>query len=146
MRYEQLFIGQMMISMGLLTLIWIIQILHYPIFKYIDDELFPQAMEMHQKKISFVVVPMMILEAILSTMMAFIGSYMDIIILMLVIGIWTCTFLIQVPLHKKLLLKKNYLHIDHLVRTNWIRTFLWSIKFIFLGQQFIKLNNLHDGF
>jgi hypothetical protein len=42
-----------------------------------------------------------------------------------VIILWLVTFIFSVPLHNKLLQGKDHLHIQKLVRTNWIRTLLW---------------------
>ena len=47
--------------------------------------------------------------------------------MILLIIIWLSTFFIQVPIHNKLLDEpSNYL--TKLVRTNWIRTVLWTVK------------------
>jgi len=55
--------------------------------------------------------------------------------LIMLIGIWLSTFSLQVPAHDKLILKKNDLVIDRLVKTNWIRTVLWSLKLLVLLKQ-----------
>lgn len=46
----------------------------------------------------------------------------------LVALIWLSTFLIQVPIHQQLAKGKDLGLIDRLVRTNWIRTILWTLK------------------
>ena len=55
--------------------------------------------------------------------------------LMMLIGIWLSTFLLQVPAHEKLILKKDNQIIARLVKTNWIRTILWSLKLLVLIKQ-----------
>lgn len=56
-----------------------------------------------------------------------------IILLVLVLIIWISTFYTQMPLHKKL--EKGYKEsiVNALVRNNWIRTFLWTLKSIILS-------------
>jgi hypothetical protein len=53
----------------------------------------------------------------------------------MVIGIWLSTFALQVPAHEKLILKKDDQQIQKLVKTNWIRTILWSLKLVILLKQ-----------
>ena len=115
---------QMLVSAALLVLIWLIQLLHYPMFKFVDEEKFPEAMQFHQRAISFIVIPLMIAELILALYL------INLPILMIVVAIWVSTFTLQVPLHQKLTHKKDFEAVAYLVNSNWIRTFLWSLKFV----------------
>jgi hypothetical protein len=49
-----------------------------------------------------------------------------------VVIIWLSTFLLQVPIHKKLRSGKEDSHIKRLVATNWIRTIAWSLKAVWV--------------
>jgi hypothetical protein len=51
---------------------------------------------------------------------------------LVVLFIWISTFTLSVPCHKKLSLGKDSKTIDQLVKTNWIRTILWSLKSLIL--------------
>lgn len=117
-------------SAGLLVLILIVQILHYPFFKYIEENNFSKAMRFHQNRISSIVMPLMLVELALSVYAFYSSSPKSTLLILIVLLIWGSTFFIQVPLHQKLLLKKDDTLIKKLVRTNWIRTILWTIKFI----------------
>ncbi len=118
-------------TMFLAGVIWIVQIVHYPLFAGVGDEGFAHYTTEHARRISFVVVPAMFLE--LGTAIALavrpggIGAsaYVG---LGLVVGVWASTFLVQVPLHTKLGSGFDPAVHAQLVLTNWIRTALWSLR------------------
>jgi hypothetical protein len=68
------------------------------------------------------------------------GQLSDIISAALVVGCWTSTFTLSAPYHKSL--QKNGKQLDvieKLIRTNWIRTILWSLVFAFGYRPFIAI-------
>ena len=81
------------------------------------------------KRISSIVMPVMTIELILSVILFFtlegILSQISLITLLL---IFISTAVIQVPIHEKLKFKYDEYLTRKLIRTNWIRTSLWSIK------------------
>lgn len=117
-------------SSGLLILIWIIQVLHYPSFRFVDKGIFPSFARFHSNRISMIVIPLMFLELGLALFNP------RPLILTLLSGVWLSTFLLQVPCHNKLALGHDPLIVDRLISTNWIRTVLWSLKLIILVQAF----------
>ncbi len=122
---------QRLLSVGLVTLILLIQVLHYPSFKFFEESTFPQAMNFHQNRITWIVLPLMMSELIISIWMMIISpGVINCSILGLVILIWASTFFLQVPLHNRLLQKKDLLVIDTLTKSNLIRTCLWSTKLV----------------
>ncbi len=122
-----------MVTASLVTLIWLVQLLHYPSFHYYDSETFAPAMVSHQNRISWVVIPLMFTELGLAGFLAWtMRTDLNFILLGLVILVWLTTFLIQVPQHQKLLQGKNEKVITNLVRGNWIRTILWTAKLLML--------------
>jgi len=58
------------------------------------------------------------------------GSLLQLILVGL---IWGSTFLIQIPLHNRLVNQKEEGIINRLVQSNWIRTFLWTGKALLLS-------------
>jgi hypothetical protein len=57
---------------------------------------------------------------------------------LLIVGlIWCSTFFVQVPIHSILSEKKDKNLIEKLVNTNWIRTFLWSIRMLLIIDEII---------
>lgn len=117
---------ELLVSFGLVVLIWIIQILHYPSFRFIDKKIFSGFEKFHTKRISYIVIPLMLTELFLSII-----DLRPFVIVVLIL-IWSSTFLIQVPCHEKLKIGFDEKVISRLIFTNWIRTILWTIKFIFL--------------
>lgn len=128
---ENILLINLVASFFLCGLIWIVQLVHYPFFKYVSGENFEEAMGFHRKKISLIVVPVMFAELLSSFWLAFFSSsYSNYHItgFLIVLLIWGVTFTIQVPLHGKLSQSVDQQLIDKLVRSNWIRTALWSTK------------------
>jgi hypothetical protein len=115
----------------LVGIILITQFISYPLFKNVglDFSIF------HKKYVNlmgFVVAPIMILELVIVSIL-FINDFDNTIIRAIaasVVLIWTSTFLIQVPIHNKLSILKDLEKINLLIKSNIIRTFLWTIKLI----------------
>lgn len=119
-----------LISASLCTLILLVQFLIYPSFHNIAEDSFRNAMEAHQRKISFIVIPLMVSELLLSAYFAFsTRSVASIASFLLVLLVWASTAFIQVPLHQKLLMGKNHQLIKQLVQSNYVRVILWISKF-----------------
>lgn len=121
-----------LVSMGMFVIIWFIQLTHYPMFENIDEKCFSEAMEFHQRTISYIVMPLMLVELGLTVFFVLEGRFLGFPLAAIVSLIWLSTFFIQVPLHNKLLKKKDSTKIRLLVKSNWIRTILWSIKLILI--------------
>jgi len=117
-------------------IIWLIQLIHYPAYRYIKPDLFQQYQSFHTQTITFLVGPMMTLE--LLTALALIAntpfSKTNIINIIGVVGIWIATVMLSVPAHNQLAqqldpnIQKAF--IEKLISTNWIRTALWSARSI----------------
>ena len=126
----------LLVTFGLFVLIWLIQVLHYPSFNFYEDNKFKEAMIFHQNRISFIVLPLMVLEIFITVWCFFEKiNFSTITNLLIVMGIWLSTFFLQVPAHDKLILKKDSKMIQKLVKSNWIRTILWSLKLVVLLKQ-----------
>jgi len=128
------------ISAFLLTgVIWTIQIVHYPSFHYIDKLSFTNFHNFHERRISIIVMPLMLIELTTSTAL-YINNMSSIVFALnfLIVGlIWCSTFFVQVPIHSILSEKKDKNLIEKLVNTNWIRTFLWSIRMLLIIDEII---------
>lgn len=125
------------VTLFMCGLIWTIQLLHYPLFLKIQSETFTEYERLHQKKISFLVVPVMIAELATCAILlfqepSFLPLHLNYLNAGLLFIIWASTFLIQVPLHNKLSRGFNAEAIHQLVRSNWIRTFAWTARAILL--------------
>lgn len=111
-------------------LIWTIQLVHYPLFNSVGSEGFVQYEQQHTQRISFLVVPTMIFELITGSILIYSFGLFSAygLLFCLLLGIWLSTFLLQVPMHNHLSQSYSKIHVDKLVRTNWIRTILWSSR------------------
>jgi len=127
-------------SWALFGLIWTIQLSHYPSFKFVDEHQFADSHLHHTSSISFIVLPLMLLELGLVFWQSYQSnwSWIWVVPLVLVLLIWASTFFISVPLHGQLEGGKNLDVIKKLVDTNWIRTVLWSIKVGWISYFFLK--------
>lgn len=128
------------ISAFLLTgVIWTIQLVHYPSFHFIDKLSFTNFHNFHERRISIIVMPLMILELISSVALYFndMSNHTFLLNLIVVGLIWCSTFFIQVPIHNILSQKKDNTMIEKLVNTNWIRTFLWSMRMLLIIDELI---------
>ncbi len=116
--------------------IWVIQLVHYPLMDMADKETYPTFQQRHMKRISFVVMPPMIVE-LASTIFLLVRASEDISSLVwgsagLLLIVWLSTFLLQVPQHDKLTKEFDPTCHQRLVMTNWIRTLAWSLRSIVL--------------
>ena len=120
-------------------LIWFVQVVHYPLFMEVGDELFAHYELVHPRKTGCIVAPVMLIELGTSVLWLFVSGFSISLILglILLVMIWLSTFRIQVPLHRQLIKSFDSVKIKQLVKSNWIRTSAWSLKsLIYLFQIF----------
>lgn len=115
--------------------IWIVQIVHYPLFQFVGDARYREFHAAHINWITYVVAPLMIAETVTAMLIIFyptLNSDSRVLWfgLILVGVIWASTFFLQVPLHEKLANGLDAETHRALVNTNWIRTIAWTIRSI----------------
>ena len=111
-------------------LIWVIQLVHYPAFRFVEASQFISFEKLHTHRISLIVIPLMFTELLSGIYLVFSREaplYLK-YSFALVILIWASTFFLSVPLHTKLSLGKNLDTINKLIATNWPRTVLWTLR------------------
>lgn len=125
----------------LTCLIWIIQIVHYPSFRFINVDTFTNFEAFHTKSISFIVLPLMLgeLAVCLYLLLNFPLSPLTITQAALVALIWLSTFCLSVPCHNLLKERFDSKTIEKLIYTNWPRTILWSVKLIISTYLYIEV-------
>ena len=131
---NQLLMIHAVASIWMTSLIWVIQLVHYPFFQYVDQNKQRLAANFHTSRIFWCVFPAMIIEVI--TLILYIIqknqiNEIEITITTLLITIWASTILIQVPQHQAMATQYNQSIIKQLVKKNWIRTICWTLKTIF---------------
>ena len=111
--------------------IWVIQLVHYPSFHFIELKQYTTFQRFHMSRISYVVIPAMLTE--LFTLILFIistGKIDSLISIsgLLLILIWVMTAVFFSGVHQKLTLGYDKVIVDKLVKLNWGRTLLWTIR------------------
>lgn len=114
-------------------LCWFVQVIHYPLFKLIDQKDFSRY-ERANLRTLLLAGPVMVVELITGLLLLYYdlssSAYWLNTGLILVIGL--STFIFQGPLHLMLSQEYSLKKINLLIRTNWIRTISWSLKSVLL--------------
>jgi len=123
----------------LVGVIWLIQVVHYPMLGQLDPACASDACRQHATRITPVVGIPMLAEVAAALALAW-PSLLSIppgariaawIGLALLAAIWISTFALQVPQHEKLAKQTGEIDspaVRALVSTNWIRTALWTLR------------------
>ena len=132
----------LILSLIAVGLIWTIQLVHYPSMQFISKDKFIDFHNFHSIRISLIAIPLMGLELITSFLLLFNNLENSIQIYFLgnfiiVLLIWLSTFMIQVPFHNILSKGKDSNIISKLTLSNWLRTFLWTIRSILMVMIFL---------
>ncbi|BCS31361.1 hypothetical protein TBR22_A05610 [Luteitalea sp. TBR-22] len=124
-------------------LIWMVQVVHYPLFSHADRAAYPAFADAHSRLITPVVGPAMLVElatalwlvqarpAAFPARWAWVGAG-------LVGVIWLSTAFVQVPLHGQLGSGYDARVHSALVATNWVRTVAWSLRAILMGWVLVR--------
>lgn len=127
------------------AVIWLIQVLHYPIFSMVDRQQFLQFCTKHTSSMGLLVGPVMILELLSAVALTVLKiDVFSITNLILNIVLWGLTFLVSVPWHNRLASGYDAFCIERLVLTNWPRTLLWTAKAALMVYWFFQI--LPPGF
>ncbi|MEM1283147.1 MAG: hypothetical protein AAGG81_06295, partial [Chlamydiota bacterium] len=111
-------------------LIWFVQVVHYPLFLKVPEEVRPAYCNDHIQATNLVVIIPMLIELTTGIWITYqeAPSLIWIINFVLLVGIWLSTFILQVPLHNRLTVSGKGIDAKKLVRTNWVRTVLWTLR------------------
>jgi len=126
---DKLILAHFALSLFMTGLIWTIQLVHYPAFRYVDMSKFTEFAEFHGRHITPITALPMILELVTAALLLY--HFKDLfffINLILIAGVWLSTFFLSVPLHIKLKTSGDERLIEKLVQTNWPRTVLWTLR------------------
>ena len=130
--YDVALQAYLVISFGLVVLIWLVQLIIYPNFQYLPDTKRTQWHKVYTPRITAVVAPLIILQLLLCAVLLFYSiSLFTVSSILLILLNLLITFFYFVPLHVKIDKNKvNYKLLKGLVDTNWYRTGLWSLLFL----------------
>lgn len=124
---------QLLSTFGMFALIWLVQLVLYPAFLFIEPNRFFAFHTLHTARITWIVGPLMLAE--LASSLGWLLSKPDVFSALgffLVFVIWINTAFSSVPLHGRLATERNpeqrNLLAERLIRTNWIRTWAWTAR------------------
>ncbi|MCS7069574.1 MAG: hypothetical protein RMK51_12945 [Meiothermus sp.] len=122
----------------LVGLIWMVQVVHYPLFARVGSAEFVGYETAHASLISLLVGPLMLLElltaiALVSLWPSSLPGWLGWLLLALLGAVWLTTLLVSVPLHARLAAGFDAEAHALLVGSNWIRTLAWTARGLLLG-------------
>lgn len=132
--YKGLLAANLLVAAILTGLIWTIQVVHYPAFRYVGTAHFIEFQHRHMRNISYLVIPLMLIEVILGIWLQWNTRGKDAAIEVasvngLLFLIWLVTFAVSSPIHSQLATQGFDLAlINKLISTNWIRTLAWTCR------------------
>ncbi len=123
---------RLLIDFGFVVLIWAVQLIIYPSFRYYST---PNLVKWHQaytKRVTVIVLPLMVGQLIMAIVQVWQFQNWYTLLSIVIIGLlWALTFLIFVPLHQSIDNNKPVENVCiKLVNKNWIRTILWTVLFL----------------
>lgn len=118
-------------TLYMVGLIWFIQLVHYPLMGKVGRDGYTDYQRLHERYTAWAVGPAMIVELATAAWLVFerpegIAPGLAWLGLALVVLIWLSTAVLQVPCHRKL--NQGFDEPAHrrLVKTNWLRTTMWT--------------------
>ena len=123
----------LLINAILIGVILVTQIVSYPLLLSVRSSEFSSYHKTYTKKISIVVLPLMLAELFITAYILFLNpSIAHIFAASILLFIWLSTFFIQVPIHNIISKSKDNQMLKKLIASNWLRTLLWVIKLLIL--------------
>ena len=116
--------------------IWVIQLVHYPSFHFIELKQYTTFQRFHMSRISYVVIPAMVTELFTLILIIISMDQIDTLVLasaILLIFIWLITAVFFSGVHQKLTLGYDQTVVDKLVKLNWGRTLLWTLRLLLIS-------------
>jgi hypothetical protein len=142
-----IFIAHLMSTVFMTGVIWFVQVVHYPLFAGVGVSEFSNYERLHCKLVAWIVIPAMLVELLTALILPFLSFSLAPQLLygnmFLILLTWLTTFVLQVPAHRKLSIAFDETTHQSLVRSNWIRTLLWSSRaalLVVLLSRFLQLN------
>ncbi len=126
-------VAQVIASVGMFGVIWIVQLVHYPLMRFVSGPEFAAFETAHRRRISWVVGPLMAVEGL--CVLAFLFAPPAGLVWWLpwagavaeAVAIGTTVF-VSAPLHERLNARFDPAALDRLIATNWIRTAAWTAR------------------
>lgn len=113
--------------------IWVIQLVHYPLFRFVGDTSYAAYQAAHMNAITLLVLPLMLVEAGTGLLLAMsppagVPGWQVYLGFALIGVVWFMTVFINSPQHIQLSAGFNEGVHQALVSSNWIRTAAWTVR------------------
>jgi hypothetical protein len=141
---DRLLVLHLIVCAFLCGLIWVVQLVHYPLFDRVDRAMFPSFESAHSTRITWVVAPVMLAEAatavllLVTALRAGADARIAMFNLAGVVAIWAATAFLSVPQHARLADGFDPEAHRLLVQTNWVRTALWTARTVGLAAWLLR--------
>lgn len=115
---------------ALVGLIWLVQLVQYPLFAQVGMDAFPAYHARHTRQITGVVAPLMLIELASAALLVARGMTNPWLLASLapLACLWLSTWRVQLPLHERLSHGFDAEVHRRLVTSNWWRTAAWSLR------------------
>ena len=125
------------VTWAMVGLIWLVQVVNYPLFAEVPASRFQRYEKRHVQRIGFVVGPLMVAEALTGVLLLALAPTaalhgVAVAGALLLLTIWLSTAFLQVPLHAKLEAAYDEAVHRRLILTNWVRTWAWTARGVLL--------------
>ncbi len=140
---QTVFLIHIIVTTLMTGIIWFIQLVHYPLLKFVGRSEAAQYEISHTRRITYSVIPLMIVESL--TGFSLLWQRPPYVTLSeacagggLLAVIWLSTVFLQIPQH--LILAKKFDSAAHqkLLSTNWVRTVAWTIRTLLVFRMLLK--------
>lgn len=127
------FLAQIGTTLPLVGLIWLVQIVAYPLFAKVGRLDFPAYHAAHTRLITFVVGPLMVGEVVAALVWTTLPPpglprWLGATAFALALSTWLVTFALAVPRHDALAKGFDPALATSLVHVNWLRTIAWTAR------------------
>jgi hypothetical protein len=119
------------ISLALAAVLWVVQLVIYPAFRFIAPDRFADWHYRYTGAITWVVAPLILLQTAGVAARLLFLEHPDVLWLaecIFTTAAWAVTAFVSVPLHAMLQKKRDEQAMKKLVSSNWWRTAAWSLS------------------
>ena len=137
-------ITRLVLDVGLLVLIWMIQLIVYPSFLFYTAKELIAWHKMYTKAIALIVIPLMLGQLGITIYQVFlVQNTYTLTSIVLVVFLWGITLLKFAPMHQQISEGNTHVQLlKKLVQNNWIRTLIWTILCAMSAATVFFFNNL----
>jgi hypothetical protein len=130
---NEVLVVQVAATWFMVGLIWMVQVVHYPLFRTIPADAFQTYEAAHTAAIGRLLILPAGSEVVSAAALVWyrpdaVPRWMVLLSGALLAAIWVSTALVQAPLHRRLLAGYDRGAMDRLMHTNWFRTGAWTLR------------------